>query len=111
MLEAITADISGLKLGESLRIADLKLLRRNHGRRGVIVAIVEAPVFPAGRLRLLKNLREISLIRLFSFYRVRSCFAAPFCRQQGIFGKVQDTYLPDQSGKSLRFMNKSLYWC
>ena len=43
--EAITADISGLKLGETLRIADLKLPSGvNTELAGdVIVAIVEAP--------------------------------------------------------------------
>ena len=43
--EAITADISGLKLGESLRIADLKLPSgvTTELAGDVIVAIVEAP--------------------------------------------------------------------
>ena len=43
--EAVTADISGLKLGETLRIADLKLPSGvNTELAGdVIVAIVEAP--------------------------------------------------------------------
>ena len=91
--EAITADISGLKLGESLRIADLKLPSgvTTELAGDVIVAIVEAPpCFPARkRLRLLKKLlpRNKFDTPVSSFTGSGAVFAAPgfFCRQQGIF--------------------------